>query len=63
METIEPFESDKNILTKYDERLIREGLSPQHFHAFVLFADADSKFVKKLTDKLELEYNLRVSPF
>lgn len=51
---------DTTILTVDDLPRIRSGLEPQHYDAFVLFADDDIDFATQLIDTLEKTYKLKL---
>ena len=53
--------NDRDILTKYDLGLVRDGLPPKHFDALVLYAEDDENFVAELVAEMEGNYQLRVS--
>lgn len=52
--------SDTTILTVDDLPRIPNGLEPQHYDAFVLFADDDIDFATQLIDTLEKTYKLKL---
>lgn len=52
-------EADKHILTRDDVMRINEGLEPQRYDAFVLFADDDIDFATELIENMEKNYNLK----
>lgn len=51
--------NDENIITKDDIIRAQEGLSPQLYDAFVLFADEDVDFATELIEKME-NYGFKV---
>ncbi|KAJ8932755.1 hypothetical protein NQ314_014455 [Rhamnusium bicolor] len=52
-------DADKYILTVDDVSRISEGLEPQTYDAFVLFADDDIDFAIELIETMEKQYNLK----
>ncbi|KAL1491289.1 hypothetical protein ABEB36_011907 [Hypothenemus hampei] len=53
-------DNDQDILTTDDLHRLREGQNPQHYHAFVLFDNADIDFATDLITKLEKDYDLKL---
>ncbi|XP_018575417.1 myeloid differentiation primary response protein MyD88 isoform X2 [Anoplophora glabripennis] len=53
-------DSDKYILTIDDVNRRSEGLEPQTYDAFVLFADDDIDFATELIETMEKQYNLKL---
>lgn len=51
---------DSLVLTREDIVRLENGLGPQHYDAFVLFADEDTNFVTELIDKMENQYKLKL---
>jgi hypothetical protein len=39
---------------------LEQGLEPQHYDAFLLFADEDQDFAMQIMDRMETEYGLKV---
>jgi hypothetical protein len=39
---------------------LEQGLEPQHYDAFLLFADEDQDFAMQIMDKMETDYGLKV---
>ncbi|XP_018318401.1 myeloid differentiation primary response protein MyD88 [Agrilus planipennis] len=53
-------EADRLILTVDDVDRVNQGLKPQHYDAFVLYADEDIDFATKLLEMMEKLYNLKL---
>lgn len=51
---------DSLVLTREDIVRLENGLGPQHYDAFVLFADEDTNFATELIDKMENDYKLKL---
>lgn len=51
---------DKEILTIADVYRLEQGLEPQHYDAFLLFADEDQDFAMQIMDRMETEYGLKL---
>ena len=51
---------DSLVLTREDIVRIENGVGPQHYDAFVLFADEDTNFATELIDKMENQYKLKL---
>lgn len=51
--------ANANILTTHDRERLIQGLPPQQYDAFILFADEDAHFATEIIDKME-EYGLKV---
>ncbi|XP_031350316.1 myeloid differentiation primary response protein MyD88 [Photinus pyralis] len=51
---------DSLVLTREDIVRLENGLGPQHYDAFVLFADEDANFATELIDKMENDYKLKL---
>lgn len=47
------FNPEANILTVDDATLAQQGLPPQQYDAFVLFADEDIDFATEIIEKME----------
>lgn len=45
--------AEANILTIDDASLAQQGLPPQQYHAFILFADEDIDFATEIIEKME----------
>jgi transcriptional regulatory protein LevR len=43
-----------------DVRRLEQGLEPQHYDAFLLFAEEDQDFAMQILDRMEAEYGLKV---
>lgn len=44
---------ESNLLTMQDVALARQGMPPQHYDAYVLFAEQDINFASQVIDKME----------
>lgn len=53
MNSMTQLNPEANILTIDDAILARQGLPPQQYHAFVLFADEDINFATEIIEKME----------
>lgn len=53
-------QSEETILTVDDITRINQGLEPQRYDAFVLFADEDIDFATMLIDTMEKQYHLKL---
>lgn len=53
-------EVDQDILTVDDVIRLEEGLEPQVYNAFLLFADEDIDFAKQIVDEMETKYKLKL---
>nr|WCL52337.1 myeloid differentiation primary response protein MyD88 [Gryllodes sigillatus] len=51
---------DREILTRDDVLRLEQGLPPQHYNAFLLYADADEAFAVKIIEEMENNYNLKL---
>jgi hypothetical protein len=39
---------------------LEQGLEPQHYDAFLLFAEEDQDFAMQIVDRMEIDYGLKV---
>jgi hypothetical protein len=39
---------------------LEQGLEPQHYDAFLLFAEEDQDFAMQIVDRMETDYGLKV---
>lgn len=53
-------QTEETILTVDDVTRINQGLEPQKYDAFVLFADEDIDFATMLIDTMEKQYHLKL---
>jgi len=53
-------EREEEILTIHDAMRLSKGLPPDHFDAFLLYAESDAGFAQTIIDKMEVEFNLRL---
>ncbi|XP_067010925.2 myeloid differentiation primary response protein MyD88 isoform X3 [Anabrus simplex] len=53
-------ELDKKILTKDDMLRLDQGLEPQRYHAYLLYADEDEEFALKIVSEMETKYKLKL---
>lgn len=44
---------ESNLLTVHDVELAKQGMAPQHYDAYVLFADEDINFATEIIEKME----------
>ncbi|XP_069672076.1 myeloid differentiation primary response protein MyD88 [Periplaneta americana] len=51
-------EIDKQILTIADVYQLEQGFEPQHYDAFLLYAEEDQDFAMQIVDKMERDYGL-----
>lgn len=51
-------EIDTQILTIADVNRLEQGLEPQHYDAFLLYAEEDQDFAMQILDKMERDYGL-----
>lgn len=52
-------DNESLLLTEDDVKLAQQGLPPQQYHAFVLYADEDIEFATEVIEKME-DYGLKV---
>ncbi|EGI65212.1 PREDICTED: myeloid differentiation primary response protein MyD88 isoform X3 [Acromyrmex echinatior] len=52
--------TDKKILTLDDIHRLKQGLAPQYYDAFLLYAEEDIVFVKEMIEKLEIQFKLKL---
>jgi hypothetical protein len=43
-----------------DVQRLEQGLEPQHYDAFLLFAEEDQDFAMQILDRMETDYGLKV---
>jgi hypothetical protein len=43
-----------------DVHRLAQGLEPQHYDAFLLFAEEDQDFAMQILDRMETDYGLKV---
>jgi hypothetical protein len=43
-----------------DVHRLEQGLEPQHYDAFLLFAEEDQDFAMQILDRMETDYGLKV---
>lgn len=43
-----------------DVHRLEQGLGPQHYDAFLLFAEEDQDFAMQILDRMETDYGLKV---
>lgn len=53
-------EIDTQILTVADVQRLEQGLEPQHYDAFLLFAEEDQDFAMQILDRMETDYGLKL---
>lgn len=53
-------DAERHILTRDDLKRVENGLEPQLYDAFVLFADEDTNFATEVIDKMENHYKLKL---
>nr|BBG28459.1 adaptor protein Myd88 [Gryllus bimaculatus] len=51
---------DREILTRDDVLRLEQGLPPQRYNAYLLYADADEEFAVKIIEEMENKYNLKL---